>query len=168
MILFLKEKDTAFKDRFFVKDEHDNTIFTIEGKAFSLSRKLTIYDTDDRELASVQKKAFALTPKYAILVEGEEVAVLSKESGLFNKPYYKAEGPNWTVDGDIWDREYNIRRNMNVIAKISVPLLGGKNTYKIDIHNDINPLMAVAVAVAVDCILDAEGEDAVNANHAEK
>ena len=163
MILFMKEKDTAFKDRFFVKDEHDNTVYTVEGKSFSLSKKLTIYDTRDRELAVVQKKAFALTPKYAVIVEGEEVAELSRESSLFSKPYYKVEGPNWTVDGDIWDKDYKIRRNMNVIIDVSKAFLQ-KDTYKIDIHKDINPLMAVAVVLAVDCILDAEGEEAVNAN----
>lgn len=166
MILFMKEKDTAFKDRFFVKDEHNNIVYTVEGKAFSLSKKLTIYDARDRELAVVQKKAFALTPKYAVIVEGEEVAELSKESSLFGKPYYKVEGPNWTVDGDIWDRDYKVRRNMNVIVDVSKAVLQ-KDTYKIDIHKDINPLMAVAVVLAVDCILDAEGEEAVNANNTE-
>ena len=50
----------------------------------------------------------------------EEVAEIYKESPLLSKPYYKVEGPNWTVDGDIWDREYKIRRNMNVIADISI------------------------------------------------
>lgn len=166
MILFMKEKDTAFKDRFFVKDEHDNTVYTVEGKSFSLSKKLTIFDSRDRELAVVQKKAFALTPKYAVIVEGEEVAELSRESSLFGKPYYKVEGPNWTVDGDIWDKDYKIRRNMNVIIDVSKALLQ-KDTYKIDIHKDINPLMAVAVVLAVDCILDAEGEEAVKANNTE-
>jgi len=168
MILFMKEKDTAFKDRFFVKDELDNTVYTVEGKAFSLSKKLTVYDNQNRELAVVQKKAFAMTPKYAILVENEEIAEISKETTLFNKSFYKVEGPNWTVDGDIWDREYNIRRNMNVIAKIRVPLLGGKDTYKIDINDEINPLMVIAVVTAIDCILDAEGEDAVDANNTKK
>ena len=166
MILFMKEKDTAFKDRFFVKDEADNTIYTVEGKSFSLSKKLRILDKNDRELAVVQKKSFALTPKYSVLVENEEVAELSKETNLFNKSYYKVEGPNWTVDGDIWDKEYNIRRNMDVIAKIRLPLLGAKDTYKIDIKAEINPLMVIAVVTAIDCILDAEGAAAVEANKA--
>lgn len=166
MILFMKEKDTAFKDRFFVKDEQNNIVYTVEGNAFSLTKKLTIYDARDRELAVVQKKAFALTPKYAVMVEDEEVAEISKETSLF-KSYYKVEGPNWTVDGDIWDRDYKIRCNMNVIIDVSKALLQ-KDTYKIDIHKDINPLMAVAVVLAVDCILDAEGEEAVKANNTEK
>ena len=168
MILFMKEKDTAFKDRFFVKDEADNTVYTVEGKIFSLNKKLTIFDANNRELAVVQRKAFALTPKYAILVEDEEIAEIYKEAPLFGKPFYKVDGPNWTVDGDIWDRDYKIRRNMNAIADISLPLLGSKDTYKINIAKDINPLMVVAVVTAIDCILDAEGEEAVNANNTEK
>ena len=168
MILFMKEKDTAFKDRFFVKDEQDNTVFTVEGKHLSLSKKLSILDTQDRELAVVQRKAFALTTKYAVLVEDEEVAEIHKEKPLLGKPFYKVDGPNWTVDGDIWDRDYKIRRNMNVIADISVPKLSTAGTYKLNILKDINPLMIVAVVTAIDCILDAEGEEAVNANNTEK
>jgi len=167
MILYMKEKDSAFKDRFFVRDEQGNTCYRIEGKALALNKKLHIYDTDDRELALVQKKPLTLTPKYAVLVEDEEVAELSKEVSFF-KPFYKVEGPDWTVDGDIWDRDYKIRRNMNVIAEVSRPLLGGKDTYKIEIHKNLNPVMVLAVVLAIDCILEAEGEDAVNANNREK
>ena len=157
MILFMKEKDTAFKDRFFVKDEQDNTVFTVEGKHLSLSKKLSILDTQDRELAVVQRKAFAMTTKYAVLVEEEEVAEIYKEKPLLGKPYYKVDGPNWTVDGDIWDRDYNIRHNLNVIARVKPPILGNKDSYKIKIEKEsLNPMMVVAVAVIVDCILDEE------------
>ena len=167
MVLYMKEKDTAFKDRFLVTDEHNNMVFEVKGKILALNKKLTIYDPDGRELAAVQRKSLALTPKYAVTVEGEEVAELSKESTLFAKPYYKVEGPNWTVDGDIWDRDYKIRRSMNVIVDVSKAPLQ-KDTYKISIHKDINPLMVTAVVLAIDCILDAEGEEAVRANNTEE
>ena len=166
MVLFMKEKNTAFTDRFIITDEENRIHYTAESKRLSLNGKQTIYDAHDRALAVVQKKPLALTPKYAVLVEGEEVALLSRESALFGKPYYKVEGPDWTVDGDIWDKDYKVRRNMNTIIDVS-PALMAKDTYKINIHKDINPLMAVAVALAIDCILDAEGEAAVRANNTE-
>lgn len=168
MTLIMKEKDSMFKDRFLVRDEQGDIVYIVEGKTLSLSKKLTIYDSQDRPLAVVQKKPFSMTTKFSILVEDEEVAELSKETNLLNKSYYKVEGPNWTVDGEIWDREYNIRRNMNVIAKIRTPLFGGTDTYKIDIQDKINPLMVVAVVTAIDCIIDAEGDEAVQANNTKK
>ena len=162
MTLFIKEKDTAFKDRFLITDEDSRICYTAEGKHLALNKKLTIFDSHNKPLAVVQKKALALTPKYAVLVEDEEVAELHKESSLLGKPYYKVEGPNWTVDGDIWDREYNIRRNMDVIAKIRPALLSPKDTCKITLSDEINPLMVVAVVTAISCILDAEGPAAAN------
>ena len=167
MVLFMKEKDTAFTDRFIITDEENRICYTVESKRLSLTGKQTIYDAHNKALAVVQKKPFALTPKYSVLVEDEEVALLSRESALFGKPYYKVEGPDWTVDGDIWDKDYKVRRNMNTIIDVS-PALMEKDTYKINIHKDINPLMAVAVVLAIDCILDAEGEEAVRANNTEK
>lgn len=167
MVLFMKEKDTAFTDRFVITDEENRIHYTVESKRLSLNKKLTIFDAQDKALAVVQKKPLALTPKYAVLVEDEEIALLSRESALFGKPYYKVEGPDWTVDGDIWDRDFKVRRNMNTIVDVS-PAIMQKDTYKINIHKDINPLMAVAVVLAVDCILEAEGEEAVRANNTEK
>ena len=166
MVLFMKEKDTAFTDRFVITDEENRVHYTVESKRLSLNKKLTIFDAHDKALAVVQKKPLALTPKYAVLVEDEEIALLSRESALFGKPYYKVEGPDWTVDGDIWDRDFKVRRNMNTIVDVS-PAIMQKDTYKINIHKDINPLMAVAVVLAVDCILEAEGEEAVRANNTE-
>ena len=165
MTLYMKEKDSLMRDRLLVTDEAGKTLYRIEGKL--LSSKLTIEDADGNILATVRKKPLALTPKYAVLVEDEEIALLSRESALFGKPYYKVEGPDWTVDGDIWDRDFKVRRNMNTIVDVS-PAIMQKDTYKINIHKDINPLMAVAVVLAVDCILEAEGEEAVRANNTEK
>ena len=155
MNLYLKEKDALMRDRLLVTDEVGKTVFRIEGKL--LSNKLTIEDADGNALATVRKKPLALTPKYAVEVEGEEIALLHKETSLMGKSFYKVEGPDWTVDGDIWDRDYNIRHNLNVIARVKPPILGSKDSYKIKIEREtLNPMMVVAVAVIVDCILDEE------------
>lgn len=165
MRFYMKEKDSLLKDRFFVQDDQGTDCYYVEGKILSLNQRLFLYNAKGEQLAVVQKKAFSLSSKYAVLVDDEEIAEISKEMSLF-KPYYKVEGPDWTVDGDIWDREYNIRRNLAVIAKVSRPLLK-KDTYQIDIDQSINPVMVLAVVLAIDCILEAEGEEAVAANNTE-
>ena len=166
MRLYMKQKVFALKDRFYVKDDHGNDCYYVEGEFFSLGKKLHIYDMAHRELALVQQKLFSLLPKYVVTVEGEEVAEITKEFTLF-KPCYKVKGPDWTVDGDIWDHDYKVRRGMNVIVDVSKKWLSWGDTYQIDIRQNINPVMALAVVLAIDCVLDAEGEDAVNANNTE-
>lgn len=166
MTLYMKQKVFAFKDRFYITDEKGNNVYTVEGELFSLGKKLHIYDMKNNELAMVQQKLLTLLPKYVVTVEDEEVAEITKEFTLF-KPSYKVKGPGWTVDGDIWDHDYKIRKGLSAIVDVSKAWLSWGDTYKIDIHKDINPVMAIAVVLAIDCVLDAEGDAAVAANNAQ-
>lgn len=164
MTLYMKQKVLSFKDRFYVKDGDGNDVYYIEEEFFSLGKKLHIYDTSDNELAVVQQKLLALLPKYIVTVDGEEIAEIVKEFTFF-KPSYKVKGPNWSVDGDIWDYDYKIRRGFNAIAEINKAFFSFGDSYKIKIEDGINPVMVLAVVLAIDCVLDAEGEDAVQANN---
>ncbi len=164
MTLFMKQKVATLRDKFYVTDETGKNVYYIEGELFSLGKKLHIYDMQRNELAQVQQKLLTLLPKYLVLVEDEEVAEITKELTLF-KPSYKVKGPGWTVDGDIWDHDYKVRKGMNAIIHVSKAWLSWGDTYKIEIHKDINPVMALAVVLAIDCVLDAEGDAAVAANN---
>ncbi len=166
MTLYMKQKVLSFKDRFYVKDGDGNNIYYIEEELFSLGKKLHIYDTDDNELAVVQKKLLSMLPKYIVTVGGQEIAEIAKEFTFF-KPSYKVKGPNWSVDGDIWDYNYKIRRGFDSIAQISKAYFSFGDSYKIKIDEGINPVMVLAVVLAIDCVLEAEGEAAVQANNNE-
>ena len=166
MTLFMKQKVVAFKDRFTVTDKNGNAVFYVEGEIFSLGKKLHIYDTNHRELAMVQQRLLTFLPKFSVMVDGEEVAEIVKELTLF-KPSYKVKGPGWSVDGDIWDHDYKIRKGLNAIVDVSKAWLSWGDTYKIDIDEGINPVMALAVVLAIDCVLDAENDTAINANNME-
>ena len=155
MTLYMKQKVFAFKDRFYITDEQGKNIYYVEGEFLSLGKKLHIYDMQNNELAMVQQRLLTLLPKFSVIVEGEQVAEIAKELTLF-RPMYKVKGPNWTVDGDIWDHDYHVRKGMNSIIHVSKAWLSWGDTYKIDIRNEINPVMAIAVVLAIDCVLDAE------------
>ena len=165
MTLYMKQKVFAFKDRFYITDEKGNNVLYVEGELFSLGKKLHIFDMQNKELALVQQRLLTLLPKFSVMVEGEEVAEIAKELTLF-RPRYKVKGPGWTVDGDIWDHDYKIRKGLDAIIHVSKAWLSWGDTYKIDIDKGINPVMAIAVVLAIDCVLDAEAADVeVNANN---
>ena len=166
MTLYMKQKIVAFKDRFYVKDERGRDRYYIEEELLSLTKKLHIYDMDDNRLAIVQKKMISFLPKYIVTIDGEEVAEIVKEITFF-KPSYKVKGPDWSVDGDIWDYDYKIRKGRRTVAEISKAILSFRDSYKIEIEDGVNPVLVMAVVLAIDCVLDAEGEDAARANNDE-
>ena len=155
MTLYMREKVFTLKERFYITDELGNNVYYVEGELLSLGKKLHIYDMQNNELAMVKQKLLTLLPKFSVLVEGEEIAEIAKELTLF-RPCYKVKGPGWTVDGDIWDHDYKIRKGMMPIIDVSKAWLSWGDTYKIDIDKEINPVMAIAVVLAIDCVLDAE------------
>ena len=164
MKLYMKQKVFALKDRFYIKDESGKDVYYVEGEVFSLGKKLHIYDMAGRELALMQQKLLTLLPKYVVTVEDEVVAEITKEFTLF-KPSYKVKGPGWTVDGDIWDHDYKIRRGMDAIVHVSKQWLSWGDSYVIHIKREVNPVMVLAVVLAIDCVLDAEGDAAAAANN---
>lgn len=164
MKLYMKQKVFALKDRFYVKDESGKDVYYVEGEVFSLGKKLHIYDMAGRELALMQQKLLTLLPKYVVTVEDEVVAEITKEFTLF-KPSYKVKGPGWTVDGDIWDHDYKIRRGTDAIVHVSKQWLSWGDSYVIHIKREVNPVMVLAVVLAIDCVLDAEGDAAAAANN---
>ncbi len=164
MTLFMKERATSLRDKFYVSDEKGRKLYTVEGEFLSLGKKLHIYDNDRNELACVQQKLLTLLPKYVVTVDDEEVAEITKELTVF-KPSYKVKGPGWTVDGDIWDHNYKVRKGFDVIISVRKALFGLSDSYQIDIRKEINPVMAIAVVLAIDCVLDAEGDAAAAANN---
>ena len=159
MTLYMREKVFTLKERFYITDELGNNIYYVEGELLSLGKKLHIYDMQNNELAMVKQKLLTLLPKFSVLVEGEEIAEIAKELTLF-RPCYKVKGPNWTIDGDIWDHDYKVRKGMTPIINVSKAWLSWGDTYRIDINNEINPIMAIAVVLAIDCVLDAESASA--------
>ena len=163
MKLYMKQKVFALKDRFFVKDEDGRDVYLVEGEFLSLGKKLHIQDMAGKELAMVQQKLLTLLPKYNVIVEDEVVAEITKEFTLF-KPSYQVKGPGWSVDGDIWDHDYNIRRGMDVIVHVGKKWLSWGDTYEINIKKDLNPVMVLAVVLAIDCVLEAEGNAAAVQN----
>ena len=159
MTLYMREKVFTLKERFYITDELGNNVYYVEGELLSLGKKLHIYDMQNNELAMVKQKLLTLLPKFSVMVEGEELAEITKELTLF-RPCYKVKGPNWTVDGDIWDHDYHIRKGLDSIVHVSKAWLSWGDTYKIDIDKEINPVMAIAVVLAIDCVLDAESANA--------
>ena len=166
MNLYIKQHIFTWGDKFSIYDEAGVEKYYVEGEIFSLGKKLHIYDTNHRELAMVQQRLLTFLPKFSVMVDGEEVAEIVKELTLF-KPSYKVKGPGWSVDGDIWDHDYKIRKGLNAIVDVSKAWLSWGDTYKIDIDEGINPVMALAVVLAIDCVLDAENDTAMNANNME-
>lgn len=161
MKLYMQQKIFSLRDRFYIRDRHGENRYYVEGELLSLGNKLHIFDMQGRELALVQQKLLTFLPKYVVSVQGKEVAEIVKELTLF-RPSYVVNGPGWKVTGDFWDHDYEIKDGWNTIVRVSKEWFTWGDSYQLDIDDDVDPVLALAVVLAIDCVLDDQNNNAAN------
>ena len=160
MKLYMKQKVFSWADTFSVKDQMGEDKYFIKGEIFSWGKKLHVYDRSGREVAFVRQKLWTFLPRYMVSVNGTDVAEIVKEF-TFLRPKYTILGPGWEVDGSFWEHDYEVTENGRPIVSIRKEWMTWGDTYELDIADAGNEVMALAVVLAIDCVLDAQQ----NANH---
>ena len=118
---------------------------------FSWGRKLHVYDMNQQEVAFIAQKVMTFMPEFHVSQEGHEVAVVKQKFSWF-RPKYEIQGPNWTVEGSFWQHEYTVSdQGGSIQVSISKELMSWGDSYELDIAEDKNELLALAVVLAIDC-----------------
>ncbi len=154
MKLYIKQKVFSFKDRFTVKNAAGEDRYFVEGKLISLGKKLTVTDEAGNEVAFVNQKVLSFLPKFFVEVNGREVAQIKKKF-TFLKPKYLVEGLDWEVEGDFFSHDYSITENGNVVASIHKRWMSWGDSFELDISDSADEVMALAVILAIDAVMDA-------------
>ncbi len=155
MKLYMKQKVFSWKDRFTIKDASGEDRYSVEGQMISLGKKLHVYDRNGEEVAFVKQKVVALMPKFFVEIGGEDVAEISKKFTLF-KAKYVVNGPGWDVQGDMWSHNYTITSGGAPIVSIHKQWMAWGDTFELDIAPGADEVLALAVVLAIDAVMDAQ------------
>ena len=155
MKLYMKQKVFSWADTFTVKDQLGEDKYSVKGEVFSWGKKLHVYDRSGREVAFIRQKLWTFMPRYMVSVNGTDVAEIVKEF-TFLRPKYSIIGPGWEVDGSFWEHDYEVTENGRPIVSIRKEWMTWGDTYELDIADTGNEVMALAVVLAIDCVLDAQ------------
>lgn len=155
MKLYIKQKVFSWKDKFSVYDQYGNARYYVEGEMFSFGKKLHVFDLSGNEVAFIEQKVLSFAPRFYTYVRGQQVAEIVKKFTLF-KPKYVVEGLGWDVDGSFLFHEYEITKNGENIVNIRKEYLSWGDCYEMDIANLQDELVALAVVLTIDCVIDAQ------------
>ncbi len=155
MKLYIKQKIFSWNDKFSVFDANGEERYFVEGEFFSWGKKLHVYDSAQREAAFIRQEVFTFLPKFIVSVDGQEIAEIVKEFTFF-KPKYRIDGLGWAIDGDFWDHDYEITKNGSTIVSISKEWFTWGDCYELDIESPEDEITALAVVLAIDCVLEAQ------------
>lgn len=161
MKLYIKQKVFSFRDRFTVKDEYGNDRYFVEGEFLSFGKKLHIYNMYNDEVAFVRQKLMTFMPKFTVEIGSRQIAEIVKEFTFF-KPKYYVDGLGWDVKGDFFSHDYEIISNGRVIVSIHKQWMSWGDTFELDIDNASDEVVALAVVLAIDAVIDAQQASANN------
>ncbi len=149
MKLLFKQRFFSWLDSYDIYDEQGNTVFTVKGQ-LSWGHCLKIFDALDNYVGMVKQEIFSFMPRFAVYMGDDYMGCISREFTFF-KPKYNIDFNGWTVEGDLFEWEYDIMNVNSVpVAHVSKELWNFTDTYTIDVTNHSDVLPALMLVLAID------------------
>ena len=162
MKLYIKQTMFSARPHFLVKDENQNDKYNITTEGMiQVGLQLHIYDMDQRKVGRISQKGLSLLPTFRVFRNEEQVATIVKKFTLL-KPKYEVSELGWTIEGDFLAHDYTVSDHSGVIMSIKKEWLAWGDAFTIDMKNPGHEIEAIAVVLAIDCIVDAQEENAID------
>ena len=149
----------AIGQDFDITDEDGRPVLHVDGKALSVRDRLVLRDPDGRDVAEVRRKLVATRPTYEVSIGGEEAARIRKKlfTPFVDRYTVDIPGPDdLEMVGDLFDHEYTVRRDGDVVATVSKSYFTVRDTYAVEVAAGENDLLILASVLALDLAQDRE------------
>ena len=165
----------VIRERFFrlgedsdITDEQGRAVYHVDGKVFSLHHTLILRDMAGTEVAKVERQLIALRPTYRISRPGGESAAVRKQlfSPFVDRFTIDIPGPHdLHVTGSLFEHEYTLARDGQVVATVSKRWISLTETYGVDIAPGEDDVLILAAVLALDLGEDQEREERQERRH---
>ncbi len=116
----IEQKILSLTDSFDIDDEDGRLAFTVKGKFFSISSSQTMYDLAEREVLKIKRKYLSILPACRLVAPSGEEWLVRKKFWPFWRASFSVQTPQGTleIDGNLWQREYRITQNDQLLARV--------------------------------------------------
>jgi uncharacterized protein YxjI len=149
----MREKMFAIGDDFWVETNGGERVFKVNGKALRIRDTLVLESPSGEELYTIQEKKLRVRDTMEVEQGGKTIATIKKAliSPLRERYSIEVEGDkDLEAKGNIVDHEYKIERDGDKVAEVSKRWFRVRDTYGIEIAEEQNDALIVAVAVCID------------------
>lgn len=158
----IRQKMFSIGDDFWIENQEGARVFKVDGKALRLRKTLVFEDMQGNKLCKIQERWLPIRETMAIDgPDGKQLAVVKKAliAPLRDRWTVKVnDGPDLTVQGNIFDYEYAIKQGWNKIAELSKKWFSFTDTYGVEIDSGQNDILILAVAIAIDMMAHDEDQ----------
>lgn len=159
----IRQKMLSIGDDFWIENQEGERVFKVDGKALRLRKTLFFEDLKGNKLAKIQERLLPI--KETMVVEdadGNQLAVIKKGLIAPLGDHWSVNvrgGPDLDVQGNILDHEYSINERRRKIAEVSKAWFSLTDTYGVEIDEEQNDILILAVAIAIDMMAHDENKN---------
>lgn len=143
-------------DRYDVFDERERIIYTVEEQFHWLKYIAHVTDAQREPVFKIEKKTWSWRPEYNIYFRNGQDVKITKRWTFFKKKVDILSQETLYLEGDIWNLQYTLYQNKTMIGKIDKEFFTIRDRYKITIYDEAHQDLILAVALAVDDMIDEE------------
>lgn len=151
----IKQRLVSFGDDFDVRNAQGKKVYFVDGKAFAFTTHLTLKDMSRNAVLVIKKKICTFFPTFRIIRKGTELATVRKRPFTLRTRFaIDVPGANtYEVVGNLFRYDYVLNKNGKKIAKVSKKILAFSDSYGIDILEEENHQLILAIAIVIDVVL---------------
>ena len=150
----IRQKLISIGDDFWIENAQGQKVYKVDGKALRIRKTLEFEDMNGNKLAQIKERLLSI--KDTMVIEdanGRDIATVKKAliAPLRDKWDVNVKGgKDLTVQGNILDLEYDIKKGRKKVAEVSKKWFTITDTYGVEIEDGQNDILILAIAVAID------------------
>lgn len=146
---FIQDKQLSRITRTIVKDENGKSLFLLVGRWGTKGDALSLYAMNGELVASIKQLSFTFGTRFEIYRNFQKVGTLQK---IFNWPgdFYYIQQLHWTVQGDIYNHQYDIHHFNHRIMKMDKASFLTGDYYVLDVTDDEDAPICICIAAVMD------------------
>jgi uncharacterized protein YxjI len=150
----MHEKLISIGDDYWIENDQGARVYKVNGKAARIRDTWKLEDTGRNTVAEIQEKKLSVRDKIKIDLHGGRSATVKKALvGVRDRFHVEVDGgDDIKVHGNIVDHEYEMERDGDKIAEISKKWFRVRDTYGVDVYDESETVLILAITVAVDAL----------------
>jgi uncharacterized protein YxjI len=158
----IRQNLISIGDDFWIENEEGKRVFRVDGKVLRIRKTLVLEDLNGKPLYTIKERLLTIRDTMTIDgPDGDQMAVIKKAliAPLRDRWAVKVRnGPDLSVQGNIFEYEYAIKQGWNKVAEISKKWFRLTDIYGVEIDPGQNDILILAVAIAIDMMAHDEDD----------
>ena len=149
----MHEKLISIGDDYWIEDDDGARVFKVNGKVARIRDTWVLENANGAEVALIKEKALTVRDKIKIDLPHGEATVKKALIGIRDRFHIDVDhGEDLKAHGNVVAHEYEIERDGHKVAEVSKKWFRVRDTYGVEVNEDVDPVLILAVTVAIDAL----------------